>query len=467
MRLTILSGPQSGQTADLTQELVLGRDGDCDVVLDDVKASRRHARLAVAPDGSVSVEDLGSTNGTYVDGVRIATPTTLSRHGRFQIGDTMLAVGDGAKPGGRPTTLDTPKSNDATPSRIERLALTRTARRTQVIAAVAGGLVLVAILVGALFATGVLGGEDETPTVAEVIDAAAPSVVQVRTVAGATSQGGSSGWVYDAEAGLIVTRAQIVASGSQFAVRVGNQQRERSAALVAVAPCEALAVLRVSDTAGLKTMPLGSQADLAQGDEVVVLGYPDVASAADRLSATAGVVSIVRSTPTETVVDVPPLEDIVQTDAPANPGDYGGPLVTRDGELVGVNLFQTPKGDVEGQFFAIGVDRVREVVPALVDGASAGWLGIGLFAPSAGQLEPLGLPEEPGLLITNVVPGTPAAEAGLAAPALLVAIDGAPIDGTLRSYCAAAGNGKRGASATLSVIPAGSTEPVDVQVGFS
>jgi pSer/pThr/pTyr-binding forkhead associated (FHA) protein len=89
-RLRVVSGPAAGQTVDIDEEVVIGRE-DTDLDIDDPELSRRHAvvrRFA----NRLQVEDLGSTNGTYVDGTRIAEPTLLGGGAQIKIGTTVLAV---------------------------------------------------------------------------------------------------------------------------------------------------------------------------------------------------------------------------------------------------------------------------------------------------------------------------------------------------------------------------------------
>ena len=97
-RLRAVSGPLAGQTFDVENEVVIGRE-DTDLTIDDVELSRRHA--VVRPHASrLQVEDLGSTNGTYVDGTRIEEPTILGGGAEIQIGTTKLVV-EGVLPAGR------------------------------------------------------------------------------------------------------------------------------------------------------------------------------------------------------------------------------------------------------------------------------------------------------------------------------------------------------------------------------
>ena len=89
-RLRVVSGPAAGRTVDVDEEVVIGRE-DTDLEIDDVELSRRHAvvrRFA----NRLQVEDLGSTNGTFVDGDRIAEPTLLGGGAEIRIGMTVLVV---------------------------------------------------------------------------------------------------------------------------------------------------------------------------------------------------------------------------------------------------------------------------------------------------------------------------------------------------------------------------------------
>ena len=334
-------------------------------------------------------------------------------------------------------------------------------------AAVLGVLAIVGITVGVLFAAGVLGSDDQA-TAADVVEAATPSTLLMRGVQDGQTYGAGTGWVYDAEQGLVVTNAHVVNTYPEFKVALGSEQTERDAEIVAVAPCDDLALLRVEDTAGLATVPLGSQAELEQGQEVVALGYPVTSAAGAELGralvATDGVVSIV-STPANAYSNLR-FPNVIQTDAAINPGNSGGPLLNRDGELVGVNTFVSNE---QAQNFAIGVDRVKELVPRLAEGTSIGWSGLGFYEPtSPEELTQLGLPDFEGLVVTNAKPGTFAADSGLGrGPALVVAINGNPIDSTLRSYCNEVGDLRRDESAVFTVFAPGSDEPQDVTVRFN
>ena len=369
----------------------------------------------------------------------------------------------------------------ASPSVIQRIRLEESVKRANVVAigALAVSVVLIAVVAGVF----VLGPRPTTPpaitqaplpsaplSVADVAAAAEPSTVLVVALQNGTRYASGSGWVFDAAAGYIVTNAHVVNDGESFQVGVGSML---SADVVGDAPCEDLAVLRLSAAGGLRAIPLSSQSQVRLGDTAIALGFPRNASPTDDLQVTVGDVSAVKiSYDASQVTDVPSYPNVVQTTAAINPGNSGGPLIGLDGRLIGVNSAKPPVA-VEQTNYAIGVDRVKEIVPTLATGQSELWTGLGfdVYVTQQQLQDPQvvadfgkqGWPLLTGIRVNHIVAGTQ--NPGFDMPALIVKANGRDLEGTLSDYCSAIATGSS-TSVRLTVYPANSTVPVDIDVPF-
>jgi S1-C subfamily serine protease len=469
------------------ERFLIGSGEECQLMVRGQGVSPLHAVFQVHDDGRVDLHDLDSETGTFVEGQRIDAPTAIYGGERIRIGDTVLipTVEDPEKEARRlhdseheheepaasvrvhtegrtvevvpapdedgdgepddPATVRVTTEGEAVevvPAR-ERRRLLRLTREAIVAAGVAMA-VAVGVLIFAL-ARGGGGG----PDVARLVSAAKPETVLIKARAGNQGQGGS-GWVLDHTRGLVITNFHVVNGASEFVVGVNDAPR--AASLVAAAPCEDLAMLKVDDPSGLRDFPLGSQSQVSQGDPVLALGYPANASLQDKLTSTTGNVSVPRTSLNVPAQDAAPLDDVIQTDAALSPGNSGGPLIDSRGRLIGVNtaiLTSLGREALNGQGYAIGVDRVRDVVGSLRRGRSRGWAGFGLEFPPARFFARNGVP--PGVLATRAVPGTAAAQAGFQG-VVITAIDGAKLEPTLRSYCNAVRTVHSGQEAVLSVV---------------
>ena len=508
MWVTIGSGEGRGLTVRVEGErFVVGSGAECHLIVRDEKAAPLHAYFETRADGRVVLHDLGTESGTFVNGERIDAPALLEGDEEIRIGETTLvaSVADpeaeaklaGAQEGGdvdaaaRPpegsvAARDTeaadrqeaereghpplpvaPLPADAPPEPVaarQRRRLRDLSRRAMVLGGTGAALGAIGLVVGLVAVLG--GGGDDEASLASVVRAAKPSTVRVSGKE-ARSLGRGTGWVLDGDRGLIVTNFHVINGASAFEIGTPDGTKQR-ATIVGAAPCEDLAVLRVAQTEGLETMPLGAQGDLAEGDPVVAVGFPASAGDREQLTATAGVVSVARSRVEAPGPDAPTFPNMVQTDAALSPGNSGGPLVDRDNRLVGVNtaiLGHVGGQPVQGQGYAIGVDRVKRVVRELSRGRSQGWAGIGI-APAPKRL----LAQERrrgGMLAAGAVPGSPADEAGLGpGPVLITEINGSSLERSLKSYCGAVRGIRSGQSAIFEVVLRPGAPPRRVRVGF-
>src|SRR5215470_17693835 len=241
------------------------------------------------------------------------------------------------------------------------------------------------------------------------------------------THGGGSGFIF-APDGLILTNSHVVHGASRVEVSL-NDGRHFPATIIGDDPATDLAVIRI-DGSGLIAAPLGNSQHLRVGQLVIAIGNPY----GFQYTVTAGVVSALgRSLRSQSgrLID-----DVIQTDAALNPGNSGGPLVTSDGRVVGVNTATIMMA--QGLCFAIGINTARLV---------------------AGQNVPLhrrvvrfyNLPLETGVLVVSVEKNSPAERAGLRESDLIVAFNDQPIGSVHDLHKILVGE-QIGVSASLTVI---------------
>ena len=488
MWLTITSGEGQGLAVRIEgQRVLVGSGPENRIIVHDDDVDPIHALFEIAADGDVEVQDLRTRAGTWVNGTRIEGATAIRHGDEIKIGNTVLTAT--LKDPAQSDAVDEPAVEVAVPpepaatpapadgeavamvtapegTHVEvvpegrRRRLRGRVRLAMALAAGSAALALIAVI-------GVLALTGGDPTTEEIVEDVTPSTVLVQAGGAAGSQGSGSGWVLDADEGLVVTNFHVINGASGFTVT--GQETSADAKVVGAAPCEDLAVLKVDSTDGLKSLELGSQKSLKQGAEVVAIGYPANASNEDKLTSTAGVVSVVESSFRFPSPDSPQFPNVVQTDAALNPGNSGGPLVDRNKRLVGVNtaILTSARGaPIGGQGYAIGVDRVKHIVGHLREGRSPGWAGFGFVFTTDKQAREEKLPQT-GVLISPALPGTPAESADIPKKgALLLEVNGQSLEGTLADYCTKVGSVEPGQTVPLTLLDRPGAKPRTVAVRF-
>lgn len=310
-----------------------------------------------------------------------------------------------------------------------------------------------------------LTATDEEVLAAEVFESAAPAVVFIFSQTGGLTggEGAGSGFVWDA-AGHVVTNYHVVKDAQQIAIRFGAGQVV-PAEVVGAAPDYDLAVVRPANMPfGVpEPIPVGSVDDLRVGNTVFAIGNPFGLAR----TLTKGIISALdRTLPTTGVRE---LAGVIQTDAAINPGNSGGPLLDASGRLIGVNTaIVSATGASSGIGFAVPVDIVNRVVPQLIRDGKMPRPGIGITVLDERIAAQMNVE---GVIIADVVPGAPAAEAGLQGTDrrrgtlgdVIVAVEGEPVH-TVSEFVRTLDNIGIGNDAELTIVRDGREMTVSVEI---
>ncbi|EGB15835.1 HtrA2 peptidase [Pseudodesulfovibrio mercurii] len=217
------------------------------------------------------------------------------------------------------------------------------------------------------------------------------------------SQSLGSGVIIDGKKALVLTNAHVIASGGDIAVRL-KDGREFKADLVGSDADFDLAVLKLEKAEDLPQVAMGDSDGIFIGETVIAIGNPFGYSN----TVTTGVVSALNR-PMKTNGGA--YGSFIQTDAAINPGNSGGPLLNINGELIGINT--AIQARAEGIGFAIPINKAKHVIAELLDSGHVAPIWLGLFGQDVDQAAAryFDLKNLDGMLVTEVYPGTPAADA--------------------------------------------------------
>ena len=248
--------------------------------------------------------------------------------------------------------------------------------------------------------------------VTELFDRASPAVVELDVSLGfGIGSGTGSGFFVDRE-GHIVTNNHVIDSARAIRVRL-HDGRTLEATKLGNSPADDLALLQVdpAEVTGIDPLPLADSLEVVPGQLAVAIGSPF----RNFNSVTVGVVSGRGRAPVSALAR--PIPDMIQTDAPLNSGNSGGPLLNSSGEVIGVNssIRTSPFQGID-EFrigFAVPSNTLENLLPQLIvaEEVRRPWLGISSRPISADLMEDLGIPA--GIAIASVFDDSPAQSIGL------------------------------------------------------
>jgi len=305
--------------------------------------------------------------------------------------------------------------------------------------------------------------------VVAVVNELLPTVVTViNRLPNGTAQSSGSGFVIDSSRGYVVTNNHVIENvrntdpGASFDVIFSDNRVVKNAKLIGRDDKTDVAVLQVP-TQGLKAAALANSDDVPVGSTVVAIG-----SALGELqnTVTTGIVSAKgrRVPETDTVV----LEDLIQTDAAINEGNSGGPLISAaTKQVVGMNTLVNREAGAEGLGFAIASNTVRDIANELITNGKIdrGAIGIAYNLLTPRLAASLSLPSNTqGVIISQILPGSPAAQSGLKVNDVITKINTQQIDGT-HPISSILLHTRPGDKVTLTIIRDGKQQSVDLTLG--
>jgi serine protease Do len=265
-----------------------------------------------------------------------------------------------------------------------------------------------------------------------------------------------SGFIIKAD-GTIVTNNHVVKDAKSISVTLDNGQTY-PAKVVGTDPRTDIAVLKIDAGHPLPYIQLGNSAEVKPGQWVVAMGNPFGLGG----TVTAGIVSAVSRD-----IGDGPYDQFIQTDAPINEGNSGGPLFTQEGKVIGMNTaILSPTGGSVGIGFAIPSDMIHSIVDQLEASGhvTRGYIGVEAQELTGATAKALHVANDSGALLAGIEPSSPAQHAGLKPGDIITAVDGKKISNP-RELAVDVAAIKPGAATHLTVLEDGHSKDVALNVG--
>jgi serine protease Do len=262
-----------------------------------------------------------------------------------------------------------------------------------------------------------------------------------------------SGFVISKE-GLIITNNHVVEKATEIKIKL-QTGKEYDAKLVGRDPKTDLALIQVTpDKDFPKAEVLGDSDAMRVGDRVMAVGNPFGLGH----TVTTGIISA-----KSRILGAGPYDDFLQTDAAINPGNSGGPLFNMDGQVIGINTAIVAQG--QGIGFAIPVNMAKELLPQLEKGKVVrGWIGIMIQDITPELAKSFGIKDAKGVLISDIVKGSPAEKAGLSRGDVILRFEDKEIENAHKLSQLAAVT-PPGTMAKIDLLRNGKAETISLKVG--
>lgn len=307
----------------------------------------------------------------------------------------------------------------------------------------------------AMPAQAVVTAESGIERAIKAVVAIGPRDEAARKQSGDADSTGGSGFVIDAS-GLILTNAHVVAGLDKVEVTFANGKRYAGTVIGRDGRTD-LAIVRIAPDGPLPVLKFAASSRLPLGTKVFALGNP----LGNRFSVSSGIVSGY-----DRAYDVAWPVDFIQHDAALNPGNSGGPLITEEGDVIGINTATPPETIFDiGIGLAIPAELAAKIAPKLIAHGKVvrGRLGITASSADAGMAEALGAPGRSGLIVDAVSPGGAADRAGIRIGDLLLSVEGRKLD-VVRDLSLALIDSRPGDRVAVRIVRGG--KPLDLAVAL-
>jgi serine protease Do len=275
------------------------------------------------------------------------------------------------------------------------------------------------------------GQTEDLPSIADVVAKVKPSVVAINTEVVSydffnrpfTQEGAGSGWIIDKD-GIVVTNNHVVEGAKTITVTTDDgTSYTADVNAIATDTLNDLAIIKIN-ARNLPALSIGNSARMRVGDWVVAIGN----ALGQGIRATEGIIS---RKDVSLQLDVgEALYNLIETSAAINPGNSGGPLVNLAGDVIGITSAKVAQVGVEGMGYAISIDTASPIIQELVNKGyvTRPWLGVGLYTVDQLAVQQLRLAIDHGVLVTDVVNGSPADRAGLKKWDVITSIGGEEVN---------------------------------------
>jgi len=272
-----------------------------------------------------------------------------------------------------------------------------------------------------------------------------------------------SGFIYSSE-GHVLTAHHVIDKLDEIYVIIPDG-KVFPADVVGSCAFSDVAVLKIDDISGIEPPTMADSSKIKVGDPVAAIGSPfDLAE-----SLNAGIISqINRFADIEYDGQTRWVANLIQFDAAVNFGNSGGPLFDSDGGVIGLVIARVGPEEGDGIYYAVSSNKVRRVADSIIARGyfAYPWLGIGISDLTPQQVQDIGLESINGVLVTQIVPDSPAKVAGVQVDDIIIAIDSTEAR-NVAEFTSYLGEYKSpGESTTLTVIRDTITIDMSLEIGL-